>query len=142
MSQRSHIAQSGSIAISACSAACSVAEQLRHRVEPVELPRLGHEPDRLGREASTAGSSSGDELDPLLRADRLALVADDLLGHLDLAEDEVEPAAALLAQRPRRSSVSVSFFACVYQSPRNGSTTARIVVSSSSRTRYDSPRWR
>ena len=40
-----------------------------------------------------------DELDPLLRGDRLALVADDAVGHLDLAEDELEPGPPLLAER-------------------------------------------
>ena len=61
--------------------------RLRHLVELCQLFRLRHEPDRLGRKGRLRQLERHD-LDSLLRADRLALVADHLLGHLDLAEDE------------------------------------------------------
>ncbi len=64
-------------------------EQPRHLVEPRELVRLGQEPDRLGGERRRR-QVERDELEPLLAGDRLALVAHDLLGHLDLSERQVE----------------------------------------------------
>ena len=82
MSQRSHIAQSGRSAISACSAAWSDAEELRHRVEPLELraARAGTRPPRS--RSSSGGRSSADRASIVACvADRLALVGDDLLGH-------------------------------------------------------------
>ena len=106
MSQRSHIAQSGSIAISECSAAWSVARSFGIRVELFELPGLGAEPDRLGLEARCRASER-DELDPFLRGDRLALVADDLLGHLHLTEDELEAEPPLPAQRADHGCVGL-----------------------------------
>ena len=112
MSQRSHIAQSGSSAISECSAAWSEPSSLRHLLEPLEHPRLRHEPDRLGLELGLR-QLERDELEALLRLDRLLLVADHLLGHDDAAEDELE--AEPPARRARGSTIAVvvSFFACV-----------------------------
>ena len=43
------------------------------------------------------------------------------------------------ARRGSTICVIVSFFACVYQLPLNGSTTAYIVFRFNSRTRNDSP---
>ena len=138
MSQRSHIAQSGSIAISACSAACSVERSFG--IASSSSSCAGSGQNQIASVAKVdGGQSSGTSSIRSCEADRLALVADDLLGHLDLAEHEVEPEHAAPRAAARASSVSVSRFGCVYQSPRNGSTTARSVVSSSSRTRYDSP---
>ena len=60
------------------------------------------------------GQLERDELDPLLRGDRLALVADDLLGHLDLAEDERRARARRSSRSGRddRRSRSPSSAAC------------------------------
>ena len=99
MSQRSLIVQSGSIAISACSAACSVPSSFGIASSPSSCHGSGTNQIASVDEARRRAVERH-ELDPLLRADRLALVADDLLGHLDLAEHEVEPHAPLLAQRP------------------------------------------
>ena len=128
MSQRSHIAHSGSSAISACSAACSEPSSFGICVEPSSCPRLGHEPDRLGLEARLR-QLERDEVDRLLRPDRLALVATTC--------SVTETAPKLSSSPSRRSvrsgstiSVVVSFLTCVYQSPANGSTTrgARLEV--------------
>ena len=117
------------------------AEQLRHLVEPGELVRLGQEPDRLGRErrrragrARRARSAPG-RRSSCARSRRPARSP----------RSRRTRARGRAAARPgaaRRSGVIVSRFACVYQSPANGSTTACSVVRSSSRTRNDSPRWR
>ena len=101
MSQRSHIAQSGSIAISACSAACSVPSSFGIASSPSSCRGSGDEPDRLGGERRRRAARAATSSIRSCERDRLALVADDLLGHLDLAEDERRgPGAALLAQRP------------------------------------------
>src|SRR5438270_4361974 len=74
------------------------AEQLRHLVELGEVVRLGQVPDRLGRERGRR-QLEVDDLDALLPGDRLALVPDDLLGDLDLAEEALHPEPPLAAAR-------------------------------------------
>ena len=119
MSQRSHIAQSGSSEISECSAACSVESSFGIASSPSSCAGVGREPDRLGLEARR-GQVERDRLDRVAAADRLALVADDLLGDRDAAEAQLEPEPRAPRAAARRSSVCVSFFACVYQSTRDG----------------------
>ena len=97
MSQRSHIAQSGSSAISECSAACSDAEQLRHLLEPVELLGSGRTRPPRSRTSSRAGRAG--RLEHVAVADRPPLVGDDLLGDRDAAEVQVEAEPPLDAQR-------------------------------------------
>ena len=111
MSHRSHIAQSGRIAIIACSAAWSVPRSLGISSEPVELLRLGDVPDRL-RIEGRLGEVEADEVECRLVADRLLLVADDLLGHAHASEGELEPSLRSV-RRVSSIDVIVSFFACV-----------------------------
>ena len=105
MSQRSHIAQSGSRAISECSAAWSEPSSRGISLEALEHPRLGQEPDGLGLELGLR-QLERDELEALLGLDRALLVADHLVGDDDAAEGELdaEPpvGAARLDDRGRR----------------------------------------
>jgi hypothetical protein len=66
---------------------------------------------RLGLERRL-GQVEADELERRLVADRLALVADDLLGDAHAAEGELE-AEARSARSVSSIDVIVSFFACV-----------------------------
>src|SRR5437667_4926905 len=72
-------------------------EELRHLVQALELLRLREVPDRLGVERRRRHVER-DGLDRLAAAG-LALVGDDLLGDRDAAEGELEPEAALRAER-------------------------------------------
>ena len=80
MSQRSHIAQSGSSAISECSAAWS--EPSRRGISSSPSSCHGSGENQIAS-VSNVGlrQLERDELEALLRLDRLLLVADHLLGH-------------------------------------------------------------
>ena len=65
--------------------------------EPRSCPGSGQNRPPWWRGRSAALERN--ELDPLLGRDRLSLVADDLVGHLDGAEDEVEPEPATGLER-------------------------------------------
>ena len=112
MSQRSHIAHSGRSAISECSAACSEPSSRGICFEALEHPRLGEEPDRLGLELGLR-QLERDELEALLRLDRLLLVADDLLGDDDARRRRARARAGGPTRRGSTIAVVVSFFACV-----------------------------
>ena len=123
MSQRSHIAQSGSSAISACSAACRVESSVGISSSPASWSGSGQ--NQIASVAKlVGGSSSGTSSIRSCERHRPALVADDLLGHLDLAEREARGRAAARLRSGSTIRVIVSFFAWVYQLPANGSTTA------------------
>ena len=96
MSQRSHIAISGSTAIWPCSVACRAPSRTSGGSAPLSRSRQ-HVPERLGDEA-LLGQLEGDDVDRLLLGDRDPLEGDHLLGHRDLAEVELDPGdLALLA---------------------------------------------
>ena len=96
MSQRSHIAISGSTAIWPCSVACREPSRTSVGSAAAE-PLRQHVPERLGDEA-LLGQLEGDDVDRLLVGDRDPLEGDHLLGHRDLAEVELHPRhLALLA---------------------------------------------
>ena len=138
MSQRSHIASSGSTAI----------WRVLGRVQRAELDlgrqrrRAGelvgeHVPERLGREVLLR-QVERDHVDHLVVGEPLALEGHHLLGDRDLAEGELDarppPTGSSLWRRSASMKTSVSFFGCVYQSPSKGSTIARRPSTSSSRT--------
>src|SRR5258708_12433474 len=74
------------------------AEQLRHLVDLSEMVRARQIPDRLRSERRRRQLELHD-FDPFLRGDGLALVGDDLLGHLDLAKDNLYAEPPLAAAR-------------------------------------------
>ena len=99
MSQRSHIAQSGSSAIIECSAAWSVDEELRHLLQPRRAaPAPGGTRPPRSRSSSPAGRASTVSSVDWSRID-FFWYATTLLRHRDAAEGELEAAAALGAQR-------------------------------------------
>ena len=105
-------------------------------VEPVELlaARARTRPPRSRR--WSAGRSSGTSSIRSCVADRSSAgSATTCSVTATLAEDELEAEPPLDAQRLARSSVVVSFFTCVYQSPVNGSTIARGAASGRARGR-------
>src|SRR5439155_22618872 len=68
-------------------------EEAGHVLETLEHPRLGDEPDRLGLELGLR-QRERDQLEALLRLDRLLLIADDLLGDDHAAERELDAETA------------------------------------------------
>ena len=129
MSQRSHIAHSGSSAISECSAACSDPSSRGICSSPSSIHGSGQEPDRLGLELGLR-QVERDELEALLRLDRLLLVADDLLGDDDRAEGELQPEPPLGRAAARRSRWSSRSSPACSSRRENGSTSggARLEV--------------
>ena len=95
MSQRSHIAQSGSSAIIACSAAWSVPSSARI-LEAASIHGSG-----TNQTASVSnvvsGRSSAHEIEGRLVADRLLLVGDHLLGDAHRSEQSSRPSRSSLA---------------------------------------------
>ncbi len=140
MSQRSHIAHSGSSAISECSAAWS--DDSSSGIASSPSSWCGRGTNQTASVSNVVGGSS---------SGTVASVAPSAIAFFWYATT-----CSVTETRPKESSnphrrstrsgssiaVVVSFFACVYQSPSNGSTTARIAWRSSSRTRYWRPRWR
>ena len=111
MSQRSHIAISGSTAIWPCSVACSEPSRTSGGSAAGE-PVGQHVPERLGDEV-LLGQLEGDDVDRLLVGDRDPLEGDHLLGHRDLAEVELDARdLALLARSVRCRSRSPFSAAC------------------------------
>src|SRR4051794_5152164 len=72
-------------------------EEERHRLEPFELVRAWNEPDRFGIERRRR-QLERDRRERGAVRDRLLRVGDDLLGHRDPSEGELEAAAALDAE--------------------------------------------
>ena len=121
MSQRSHIASSGSTEMSACSAACSAPS----RSPPTSsISSSGRdEPERAGGELPH-GQVERDRVEATLLGQAAPLVGDDLVGHLHLAVGELDAAALLRRSSARTMLVSVSRRGWVYQGPSNGETSA------------------
>ena len=134
MSQRSHIAQSGSSAIIACSAAWSVAEQRGIRSSPSSSSRLGQEPDRLGLEV-VARQVERDEVDRSAVADRLALVARPPARSPTRGRRRARGRAAAPSRAARSIAVVGLLLRLRVQSPRNGLDERRPASRSSARTR-------
>ena len=138
MSQRSHIAHSGSIAISACSAAWSVASSFGISLEPLELRRLGHEPDRLGREGRRRAVERH-ELDPLLRRGSSCARSRRPARSPRSRRRRARARAAAPRAAARRSRSRLLLRLRVPVAAERLDDRAHRVVWSSSRTRYDSP---
>ncbi len=98
MSQRSHIAHSGSRAISECSAAWSDESSVGMSSSPSSCALGRAEPDRLRLEARRR-QVERDGLEGVAARDRLALVGDHLLGHRDPAEVERQAEPRFQPQR-------------------------------------------
>ena len=94
MSQRSHMAQSGSSAIIECSAACSVPSRRGISSTPSSIQSSGRY-QTASVSNVVSGMSQGDEVERRLVADRLLLVGDDLLGDADAAEEDLHAEPAL-----------------------------------------------
>ena len=117
------------------------AEELRHLLEAFEVTRLRAEPDCLRLEGGL-GHEHRNDVDRGAVAHRLPRVGDDLLRDRDAAEVQLEPEALRRLCSDDSMVVSDSFFGCVYQSTRAGTTTATRSSSEQDSTRYCSPRWR
>jgi hypothetical protein len=98
----------------------------------VERRGVELEPQRLRRKAA-GRQVERDEVDLLVVAEPPALVGEDGLGDEHAAEGQ-RHAERLAPVEQALDQVSVSRFGCVYQSPSNGSTSARRASMSSSST--------
>ena len=123
MSQRSHIAISGSTAI--CAVLGGVQRALQHvERELLAEQLLGHHvPERLGHEA-LLGQLDRQQVEHLVVGHALLLERDHLLGHAHDAEVQLHVADVSRWARTSSMNVSVSFFGCVYQSPSKRRTSA------------------
>ena len=92
-------------------------------VESLEQRVLRRVPERLGVERRR-WQEERDHVDRRAVRDRLALERDDLLGHRHPAEMELDAERSAAVRSGSSMNVSVSFRACVYQSPSNGRTTS------------------
>ena len=108
MSQRSHMAQSGRMAIIACSAAWRAPRSFGSGSRPSSCSRVGDVPDRLGLEGR-GREVERDEVERRLVAHRLLLVGDDLLGDADAPEEDVhaEPACLQVGLLDRRHRLAL-----------------------------------
>ena len=117
--------------MSACSAACSEPSSFGIASRPSSTGGGGT--NQTASVSNVAGGrSSATRLQHGAVPRRLPLVRDDVLGDGDAAERQLDAARDRERAAASSMAVVVSFFACVYQSPENGSTSAAPAARSSS----------